>query len=77
MRPEDIILSREQINSSARNAFKGRIVGISNLGPVVRLRVDAGKRFIAQITKRSLNEMRLNVDSEVFLIFKASSVHLV
>jgi len=77
VRPEDIILSRKPINSSARNVFKGRIVGISDLGPVVRLRVDAGKKFVVQITKRSLVEMQLNVDSEVFLTFKASSVHLV
>jgi len=77
VRPEDIILSRKPINSSARNVFKGRIVGISDLGPVVRLRVDAGKKFVVQITKRSLTEMQLNVDSDVFLTFKASSVHLV
>ncbi len=77
VRPEDIIMSRKPINSSARNVFKGRIMEISDLGPVVRLKVDAGKRFVVQITKRSFNEMQLNVRSEVFLTFKASSVHVV
>jgi len=77
VRPEDIILSRKPISSSARNVFKGRIVEISDLESVVRLRVDAGKQFVVQITKRSFNEMQLNVRSEVFLTFKASSVHVI
>ena len=77
VRPEDIILSRKPLSSSARNVFKGRIVGITDLGPIVKLRVDAGKEFAAQITKRSFKEMGINVDSDVFLTFKASSVHAV
>lgn len=75
--PEDIILSKDLIVSSARNMFKGRIVSVSDFGSVVKLQIDAGKQFIVQITKRSFNEMHLNVDSEVYLAFKASSVQLV
>jgi len=75
--PEDIILSKDLIVSSARNMFKGRIVSVSDFGSVVKLQIDAGKQFIVQITKRSFNEMQLNVDSEVYLAFKASSVQLV
>ncbi|MGD8545803.1 MAG: ABC transporter ATP-binding protein, partial [Candidatus Bathyarchaeota archaeon] len=77
VRPEDIIVSRKTMSSSARNVFKGNIFEISDLGPVVKLRVDTGKDFVVQITKRSFDEMRLNVGSTVFLTFKASSVHLV
>jgi len=75
--PEDIVLSKKRIESSARNMFKGRIVEISDLGSVVKLKVDAGREFVTQITKRSFIEMQLNVGSEVFLAFKASSVHLI
>lgn len=75
--PEDIILSRDVIVSSARNLFKGRIVGISDLDSVVKLQVDVGKQFLVQITKHSFSEMHLNVGSEVYMTFKASSVHLV
>lgn len=77
VRPEDIILSKDLIVSSARNVFKGKIVGVSDLGSIVKLQVDAGKQFVVQITKRSFNEMQLNVGSEVYMAFKASSVHLV
>ncbi|MFQ6074911.1 MAG: ABC transporter ATP-binding protein [Candidatus Bathyarchaeia archaeon] len=76
-RPEDIILSRRPIESSARNVFKGRVVSLSDLGVLIRLRVDVGREFVVQITKRSFVEMRLNVGSEVFLTFKASSVHII
>ncbi|MEM3549749.1 MAG: ABC transporter ATP-binding protein [Candidatus Bathyarchaeia archaeon] len=74
--PEDIILSTSPLVSSARNTFEGRIVQIFDLGSVVKLRVKVrvGKDFIVQITKRSFNEMKLNIDSRVFLAFKASSV---
>jgi len=75
--PEDIILSSKPIVSSARNTFKGRVVEVADLGPTVRLKVNAGKVFVVQITKRSFREMQLNVDFEAFLTFKASSVHAV
>jgi len=75
--PEDIIMSKSRFESSARNIFKGKIVEISDLGSVVRLKVDVGKIFTVQITKQSFSEMRLNLNSEVFLAFKASSVQII
>ena len=74
--PEDIILSKTHFVSSARNVFKGKIVEISDIGSVVRLKVDVGKPFTIQITKRSFNEMKLNLNSEVYITFKASSVQV-
>ena len=56
---------------------KGTIIGITDHGHTVRLAVDAGKKFKVQITKKSLTEMNLNVGSEVYLTFKASSVRLI
>jgi len=75
--PQDIILSRSAVQSSARNVFRGRIVEIVDLGSLVRLRVDVGRLFTVQITKRSFAEMRLNLNAEVFVVFKASSVEVV
>jgi len=74
---QDIILSREGIRSSARNGFRGRVVGISDLGYTTKLTVDAGRGFVAHITKRSLQKMQLNNGSEVSLAFKATSVQVV
>jgi len=75
--PEDIILSKNRFSSSARNILKGRIVEISDLGPVVKLKVDVGKTFTVQLTKRSFNEFGLNLNTEVFLTFKASTVQII
>jgi molybdopterin-binding protein len=36
--------------------------------------VDVGKPFMVQITKRSFVEMGLNLNAEVYIAFKASSV---
>jgi len=74
--PEDIILSRQFVETSARNEFLGRVTAVEDLGSVVRLRIDAGKSFTVQITRKSLVEMGLNVGSEVYMSFKASSVEL-
>jgi molybdopterin-binding protein len=75
--PEDIIISKNCFTSSARNLFKGNIVEIIDLGSLVRLKVDVGKLFTIQITKRSFNEMELDLNTEVFIAFKASSVQII
>jgi len=77
IRPEDIILSVRPIVSSARNTFEGRITEISDLDTLVKLKIYAGKYFTAQVTKRSFNEMQVNMDSKVFLAFKASAVKII
>jgi tungstate transport system ATP-binding protein len=77
IRPEDIIISRKPVVSSARNVFKGRIVEMIDQGPVMKLKVQAGKEFVVQVTKKSFNEMQLNMGSPVFLVFKASAVQAV
>jgi len=75
--PEDIILSKNRLESSARNVFKGSIIGIQDLGSVVKLRIDVGKPFTVQITKGSFHDMRTTLNSEVYLAFKASSVQII
>lgn len=77
VRPEDILVSTKPLESSARNAFYGHITEISDLGSIIRLKVDVGMVFAAQITKRSFERMQLNVGSEVFITFKSSSVQIV
>ena len=74
--PQDIILSKNAIQSSARNVFKGKITEITDLGTLVKLKVDVGRLFAVQITKRSFKEMVLNLDSDVYIAFKASSVNV-
>jgi molybdopterin-binding protein len=75
--PQDIILSKTAVDSSARNVFKGKITEITDLDSLVKLKVDVGKPFTVQITKLSFNEMGLCLNAEVFITFKASSVQVI
>lgn len=75
--PQDIIMSKIAMNSSARNVFKGKITEITDFDSLVKLKVDVGKPFTVQITKRSFNEMGLYLNAEVFITFKASSVQVI
>jgi tungstate transport system ATP-binding protein len=72
--PQDIILSRQPLQSSARNTFSGKIVEITDMDGLVKLKVDVGRVFVVQITKKSFLEMKLNLNASVFIVFKASSV---
>jgi molybdopterin-binding protein len=74
--PQDIILSKTAVESSARNTFKGKITQITDLDSVVKLKVDVGKPFTVQITKQSFNDLGLCLNAEVFITFKASSVQV-
>ena len=74
--PEDIIVSKEQLISSARNSFPGKITKIIEHNGTVHLEVKAEETFRVQITKFSFHTMGLTLGTKVFLIFKASSVHV-
>jgi tungstate transport system ATP-binding protein len=74
--PEDIIVSKDRLFSSARNTFPGKITKIIEQDGAVHLEVEAKETFRVQITKLSFHEMGLTLGSRVFLIFKASSVHV-
>jgi molybdopterin-binding protein len=76
VRPQDIILSNDWIETSARNQFRGPIVGVEEKNGVVLVSVDVGTVFRAQITRRSFDEMGLFLGKEVNISFKASSVIL-
>jgi tungstate transport system ATP-binding protein len=72
--PEDIIVSYKSISTSARNSFAGIIAQVTDEGDVVSLTVDIGEKLKVKITKKSFQEMRLNLGSTVYVTFKSSSV---
>ncbi len=75
--PQDIILSKNPVDSSARNVLRGNVTAIADSGNLVKLTIDVGKPFKVQITKRSFDTMGLNLNSEVYIAFKASSVQVI
>jgi molybdopterin-binding protein len=77
IRPEDILVSKEPISSSARNSFRGSITAMTDLGLVTSLSVDCcGVMFTVFVTRISCAQMNLAPGIDVSLTFKATSVHL-
>lgn len=74
VRPQDIILSKDWIETSARNQFRGPIVGVEEKNGIVMISVDVGLVFRVQITRKSFDEMELSLGKEINISFKASSV---
>jgi molybdate/tungstate transport system ATP-binding protein len=76
VRPEDIILSKEKVLTSARNIFKGNIKEIFDMGALIKLTIDVGEPLVVFLTRQSFLDMELNVGIEVWTYFKATAVHM-
>ncbi len=74
--PIEIVLSNGSLNSSMRNSFQGRVIAIAEDKGRVWITVEAGEKFQVQITQESLQEMSLNLGSDVWLNFKSTSVRV-
>jgi tungstate transport system ATP-binding protein len=75
--PEDIVVSRTPLASSARNQFPGRVSAIAEDGRGgIRLVVDVGTDLIVRITAGSLADLKLQVGSPVVLSVKAMAVRV-
>ncbi len=76
IRPEDIVLSTEQLQSSMRNCFQGRINQIISQGFYYEVHVNVDTvSFCALVTKGALLEMELREGKEIYLFFKSTAIH--
>ncbi len=76
IRPEDIVLSSERLDSSMRNAFEGTVRQVRDQGLYHEIVVDIeGVSFISAITKRSLFDLRIREGASLIVSFKATSIH--
>jgi molybdopterin-binding protein len=76
LRPEDILISKELLQSTARNCFRGTITDIADRGSVVYVTVTLPPDFICLITRQSLEELQLRRGVKVWITFKASAIHV-
>lgn len=77
VRPEDIVLSINKLDSSMRNSFSGIITAIIDRGLYYEVWIESSKTvFKAAITKRSLFELALNEGMKIFFSFKATAIHV-
>ena len=76
IRPEDILISREPMYSSALNSLHGTITRIVDRGSVIYVTVDVPPQFICLILRRSLKEIGLREQEKIFITFEASDVNI-
>ena len=75
--PNDILVSREPLHSSARNCFPGRIVKVERDERGILLTIDCAPPLVARITRHSYEDLALNVGSPVYVTFKSSAIHII
>jgi molybdopterin-binding protein len=80
VRPEDIILSKEVVKTSARNVLKAKVNSITKHSKSgiadIHLTIDKF-RITSRITEESIRDLGIKEDDYIFAIFKASSPQVV
>jgi molybdopterin-binding protein len=88
IRPEDIIVSKRKVMTSARNCLYGKVKEISDRGATIRLIVDVygssstsrkplrALPVIVLITHQSYLDLDLKIGTDVYLYCKAGAVHM-
>lgn len=78
IRPEEIILAREALESSARNTVQGRVSGVFKKEHLVVVEVEIGNAEIkAVITPTSCEMLKLEQGREIYAVFKASNARII
>ena len=75
VRPENIILSKIKLQSSARNSISGTITNVTQYGATFRIYMDKG--LSALVTKQAIEELGLKIGETVYASFKATATHLI
>ncbi len=71
-----LVVSPHPLESSMRNALRGKITHLIDAGDSVHLKVLAGETLDAALTKESYHQLRLHPGMEVYLCFKATAVEI-
>jgi len=76
IRPEDILLSHQPFDSSARNQFPCKIIDWDQHSGLFFIRIAVGDiTFTSTITHISFEELAIEPDKEMYCTFKSSAVH--
>ncbi|MFQ5940891.1 MAG: ABC transporter ATP-binding protein [Nitrososphaerales archaeon] len=78
VRPEEIILSKEAVKTSARNVIRAEVVEMEYGASIadVRLRTDS-LHLRARVTEDARNDLGINKGDHLYAIFKATSPQVV
>ncbi len=76
IRPENVILSKKKLESSARNVFEGELLHVIDQGALYKITVDIGVVVNVFITNQSYQELNYQIGDITWVAFKASAVHV-
>lgn len=78
IRPESMIFSNENIESSAKNQLKGKIVDFIESGPTILVNVKINSCiFKGLLTKNSAELLNLQKNKDIYLSFKSLNVNII
>jgi molybdopterin-binding protein len=78
VRPENIVISRESVVTSARNQLEGEVEAVARRGEVFEVTARFGREVMtAVITPQSVEQLSIAPGARVYFSFKAGSVHLI
>ena len=76
IKPEEILLSREPFESSARNQFRCEVIDLDHYNPFMAVHVSSGEMILtALITYASFKELKIEIGAKVYATFKSSAIH--
>lgn len=76
IRSDDIILSGQPFESSARNSFQGLVRGILQKRSIVEVIMDIGIELTVDITRKSYEEMNIHVGDSLWVTFKVTAMKI-
>jgi len=74
--PAEVSLSEQQLPSSARNAFSGRVVSVLPLPDRLRVVVDVGVLMAAEVTREAAGSLGLDPGRPLWASVKATAIRV-
>ena len=71
---DDLILSGKRLESSARNSFPGIVRNIIKKSSVIEVILDIGVVLTIDITRKSYEEMNIDIGDKLWATFKVSAL---
>jgi molybdopterin-binding protein len=72
--PNQIVVSKEKLDSSMQNSFFGKITGMNEEDGNVKLNINIDEQIQVMVSHKALEKLQLSIGSDVWISFKSSSV---
>jgi tungstate transport system ATP-binding protein len=79
IRPENVAVDITDPSNpnNTENIFQATIVGITSIGPFLKVTLDCGFPLISYVTGGSFARLKLTVGEKIWASFKPEAVHLI